>query len=248
MLRTAKKAALKAGKILLESSGHLEVRHKKDKDLVTNADISAEDSIVSTICEKFPEHNILCEERGLTDNGSEYTWVVDPLDGTHNYVYGLPFWGVSIAVARDNVPIVGVLYSPSCDEMVTAERGKGAFLDGNRLKVSGRELGDSLIFSGARFHVDRSSTDTMQKLIDNVFTVRMLGVAVTSFSFLAQGKVDGYVSNVLRPWDYAAGWLVTEESGGKMTDFDGKALRLESANIVASNGGIHDELLRIINK
>lgn len=247
MLATAKKSALAGAEVLTDKFGKIHTaKHKEKKDLVTEADILSEKAITSIIKDRYPDHNILAEEGGLTEHESDYTWVVDPLDGTHNYYYGMPFWGVSVGLFKNNKPYLGVIHLSQTQELIWAKKGGGAYCNGKRLKVSNRNINDTIVMFGVRFFQDSSTFETFKKLVDETFSVRMLSVAVTSFAYVIQGKADAYVAQSLKPWDYAAGCLIVEEAGGKSTGFDGKNWELESGNVVSSNGIIHENLLKII--
>ncbi|MFH0860416.1 MAG: inositol monophosphatase family protein [Candidatus Altiarchaeota archaeon] len=247
MLATAEKAALDGGRVLQDNFGRIRrATHKQKKDLVTEADILSEKKILSIIRKGYPHHNILSEESTPIDEDSEYTWVVDPLDGTHNFYYGMPFWGVSVALFRREKPQLGVIYLPNEGELYHAVRGKGAYCNGKKLKVSGRTMDDAMLMFGVRFFQDSSTFSTFRKLVTRTFSVRMLSVAVTSFAYVVQGKADAYVAQSLKPWDYAAGCLLVEEAGGKSTDFGGREWKLDSGSIVCSNGRIHKQLLEVI--
>lgn len=248
MLGLAKKSALAGGEVLTDNFGKIHIaKHKEKKDLVTEADVLSEKAITAIIKEKYPDHNILAEEGGLTEHESEYTWVIDPLDGTHNYYYGMPFWGVSVGLFKNNMPHLGVIYLPLSEELIWAEKGEGTYCNGKKLTVSNRNMDDTMVMFGVRFFQDSSTFETFKKLVAETFSVRMLSVAVTSFAYVVQGKADAYVAQSLKPWDYAAGCLIVEEAGGRSTDFTGDQWMLESGSIISSNGIIHDSLLEIIN-
>lgn len=229
-----------------------EVRHKStDIDLVTEADIASEEMIVGAIRQRFPDHTILSEE-GLGDlqqiaGETTCLWLVDPLDGTVNYAHGFPVWGVSMALADHGSVVLAVTYDPLRDEMFWAERGEGAWLDGQRVQVSqAKELRQSIVATGfayKRATLEDNNLAEFTAMMPRVQGVRRAGAAVLDMAYLAAGRLDGYWEMHLKPWDWAAGWLLIEEAGGKVTDLAGEPWSLEKEAIMASNGALHPALL-----
>lgn len=222
-------------------------------DLVTEVDKGAEQMIRNLIATHFPGHAFLGEESAagrLTieeAKEAEYVWIVDPLDGTTNFVHGFPFFSVSIALAHYGEIICGVVYDPMRDEMFVAEKGKGAYMRGRRTTVSGDEtLAVSLLAAG--FPADREKAAInlrgVQHLMPKVRNIRMAGSAALHLAYVAAGRISGYWEVGLNVWDLAAGTLLVTESGGRISDIRGKPYSLEVRNLVATNGHIHDELLR----
>jgi myo-inositol-1(or 4)-monophosphatase len=245
-----------AGRLLRRYSHQgYEVSHKSTEiDLVTEADLASEEMIVEAIRERFPGHTILSEE-GLGDlqkiaGETTCLWLVDPLDGTVNYAHGFPVWGVSIALADRGTVVLAVTYDPLRDEMFWAERGEGAWLDGQRLRVSQAEgLRQSLVATGFAYRratLEDNNLAEFNAIMPRVQGVRRAGAAVLDMAHLAAGRLDGYWEIYLKPWDWAAGWLLVEEAGGKVTDLEGQAWSLEKENIVASNGALHQALLETL--
>lgn len=254
-IRVARRVALEAGKFLAENfDKRKEIRAKGFRDFVSNVDVASEKLIKDRLGDEFPGYGFLAEESGQTEgrrgagDGSKM-WVIDPLDGTNNYVFGLPFYGVSIALANNGVVEKGVIYLPFLKETYVAERGRGATLNGKKIHVSGRErLRDSIVIhSSIRF--DRKKFfDIFADVVDNSFGVRIVGVATMQYSFVACGRADALVEHLIKPWDYATGALLVEEAGGRVTEFSGKPWSLKSTNMISSNGKVHDRLLSIIQK
>jgi len=232
------------------------------QDLVTEVDKGAEKMIRNLILTHFPEHAILGEEgvepgplasaqalHNMSD--AEFLWIVDPLDGTTNYVHGFPFYTVSIALAHKGEIIVGVVYDPSHDEMFVAEKGKGAYMGGKRLEVSQEsKLMNSLIGSG--FPADRAGSlpinlTGIQAMAPKVRNIRVAGSAALHLAYVAMGRLSGFWEIGLNAWDISAGVLLIQESGGHVTDTGGQPFTLSVRNIVASNGFIHQELLETLH-
>lgn len=232
-----------------------EVTYKSTEiDLVTEADLASEKMIVQAIRERFPQHTILSEE-GLGDlqqiaGETPCLWLVDPLDGTVNYAHGYPVWGVSLALADHGTVVLAVTYDPLRDEMFWAERGKGAWLDGQRLQVSSTgSLKQSLVATGfaySRASLEENNLAEFSAIMPRVQGVRRAGAAVLDMAHLAMGRLDGYWEMYLNPWDWGAGWLLVEEAGGSVTDLRGNPWALQREEIVASNGALHQELLEVL--
>lgn len=225
---------------------------KSPTDLVTEVDKGAEQMIRSLIATHFPEHAFLGEESGkdgLTPEQAmeeEYVWIVDPLDGTINFVHGFPSFSVSIALAHRGEIIVGVVYDPGRDEMFVAEKGKGAYLHGRRMSVSKEDrLAVSLLAAGmpAIREDGLRNLDKLRSVASRVRSIRMMGSAALHLAYVAAGRLSGYWEYGLNVWDLAAGVLLVKESGGRVTDLAGGPLLLTTRNIAATNGLIHDELL-----
>jgi len=224
------------------------VEHKSSViDLVTEVDRASEALLVGAIREHFPDHAILAEEGHAHSGSAPYTWMVDPLDGTVNYAHGFPVFCVTLAVAHDGRPFLGVTYDPLRDELFVAERGAGAMLNGRLLRVSStRRLQDSLLatgFSYARAVVQDNNLAEFNRLMPRTRGVRRAGAAALDLAYVAAGRLDGYWEMYLSPWDWAAGALLVEEAGGIVTGFDGEPWQPGQDRLVASNGQIHTELL-----
>lgn len=220
-------------------------------DLVTEADIEAERVVVDLVRARFPEHNILAEEGSEPDRSSEYTWVVDPLDGTNNYARGIPLFTSSVAVARNGAVVAAAVYDPSRDELFRAHRGGGAFVNGMSMQVrESTELADAILATG--FYYDRGrameqTLETIRAFFDRGgIGIRRTGSAALDLCYVAAGRYDGFWEHNLGLWDYAGGSLILEEAGGRLTDKQGEPLPFAPSYIVASNGTLHDQLLELV--
>lgn len=242
------RASRKGGAIALryfETSVEREV--KADKSFVTIADKKAEVAIMREIKKYFPDHGILSEESGETAGDSKYQWVIDPIDGTANFINGIPLFAVSIALLEDGIPIVGVIYGPAGDSLYVGERGKGVRWNGKKVKVSDGKSKDALITFGPGRR-DKERLNTFFFNAENfVKSKRYLGCAALDLAYVARGGTEGFVCLGLKQWDYAAGVLLVEEAGGKITDFSGKPWVFGSDDyFVASNKKIHGALLNLV--
>lgn len=251
--KIAIEAAKEAGRYMVSRMGGvIEVSTKGDKNnLVTDVDKKSEGMIIERIRKAFPGHSILAEESGESDAKSEYQWIIDPLDGTTNYAHGFPFFCVSIAVARDGVINTGVVYDPTRDELFTAEDGGGAYLNCDRIKISGTLTVDgALIATGFAYHpVERlNNLKYMGKVLEVAQAVRRAGSAALDLCYVASGRFDGFWEQGLKPWDTAAGQLIVKEAGGKVTTMAGLPFDVYQKDVVATNGKIHPQLLSILNQ
>ena len=251
-LTTAIDAVRQAGAVQMAGLGRaIEIRKKGTIDLVTEIDLAVERMIRALIAERHPGHDILAEEfGGPSGPRSRYCWIVDPLDGTTNYAHGLPLFCCTVALEIDGVLEVGAIYDPTRDELFTAERGKGAFLNGARLHVSETAtLIDALLVTGFPYAVQ----DRLQELV-GLFSaflgasraVRRLGSAALDIAYVAAGRMDGFWEQGLNAWDIAAGVLLVEEAGGRVTGIEGGPFVLRTSRIIASNGRIHDVMRHVI--
>lgn len=250
--RVAVKAAEEAGKTLMRHFGKsLKIRNKGHgiRDLVTQADMESNKKIMSILKKAFPDYGILSEEIP-EEKGGNGRWIIDPLDGTHNFIYGIPLFGVSIALENKGKIVLGVINLPYEKGMFVAERGRGSLLNGKRIHVSDRGLKEAMVVFGAgKREPDKKKTAGIMKgLLLGVSDVRMIGSAVVHYTYLATGRMEAYIDMRNKPWDNAAGLLLVEEAGGKATDFSGKDWDANTTQFVASNGRVHEEILRIINK
>jgi myo-inositol-1(or 4)-monophosphatase len=251
-LEVAKTAAVKAGTILRERiSGSREISYKGAINLVTEMDRLSERMAVETILEAFPDHGILAEEEAQIENSSGFLWIIDPLDGTTNYAHGYPSFSVSIGLERSGDVIVGVVYDPMRDELFSAARGQGAFLNGNPISVSKNDvLIKSLLATG--FPYDRAvskenNLNYFNALIMASQEIRRSGSASLDLCAVAAGRLDGYWELKLHPWDVAAGSLIVREAGGMVSDFSGTHFSIRDKELVASNGKIHGIMLDTLN-
>jgi myo-inositol-1(or 4)-monophosphatase len=245
--------AREAGALLMEYlHQHLKIEYKGEADLVTAADRAAEKLIRERIMQKWPDHDVLGEEQGLNDRGREYRWYVDPLDGTTNFAHGFPVFCVSLALERrrSGEPtrrVAGVIYDPTRDELFSAGQGSGAHLNGEKIHVSKTPtLSESLVATGfpSRKRHKNPNIYFYHQITLHSHGVRRAGSAALDLCNVAAGRFDGFWEFNLNPWDTAAGVLIIEEAGGKVSRFDGSPFELDSRQTVASNGLIHDALLR----
>lgn len=248
-LEVAVAAAKAAGEAIRSNFGQpQDVRHKGEVDLVTEADHKAEQKIKEVLEGAFPGYGMLAEEGGRLSDGGEFRWIVDPLDGTTNYVHGLPIFATSIALEREGEVLLGVVYDPMADELFAAERGDGAALNGHPIRVSDTdELKQALVATGLPHdHQDvPAALDLFGRFAVLTRSLRRLGSAALDMCYVAAGRLDGYYERGIKAWDIAAGSLILEEAGGKATDYQGRELDLEGEEVVASNGLLHRDLISV---
>ncbi len=248
------KAARRAGRSLKRDLGEIEnlqVSLKGPANFVSNADKRAEEMLYEDLSKARPGYGFVGEEGG-TRAGSDttHTWIVDPLDGTTNFLHGIPQFAISIGLAREGTVIAGVIYNPANDELYIAERGKGAFLNDTRLRVAARrKLDDSVIACGLP-HIGRGDLKLAHEeliiMMPKVAGLRRFGAASLDLAFVAAGRLDGYWERNLQPWDMAAGILMVREAGGTVSGIKGNDDPLDTGHIVCGNENIHRELIRIL--
>jgi myo-inositol-1(or 4)-monophosphatase len=254
MLNTAVKAARRAGSIITRASqdlGALTVRNKKHNDYVSEVDHAAEQAIIETLLEAYPNHAILGEESGASENTSEYLWIIDPLDGTTNFLHGFPQYCVSIALQHRGVLEQAVIYDPNRNDLYTATKGRGAFLNDRRIRVGKRDkLQECLIGTGLPFrdftHVD-AYLGMFKDMMQKTSGLRRPGSAALDLAYVASGWYDGFWEIGLSKWDIAAGALLVQEAGGLVADFEGNESWLETGNIVAGNPKIFGQLVQVLS-
>jgi myo-inositol-1(or 4)-monophosphatase len=254
-LTTLKKALSRAGGVLRRHFGKVTYRQKRRADLVTVADLESQRAILAAIRYAHPEDDYRAEEDEVKRTGAEYSWLIDPLDGTTNYAHSYPASCASIGVLRRGKPALAGVYDPSRDELFLAEKGRGATLNGERLSVTRtRKVADSLLITGfaydraerADFYLARFKT-----FLTRSHDVRRSGSAALDLAWLAAGRADGFWEFHLNPWDVCAGWLLVTEAGGKVTDFAGRPWRdpeTLGAQTLATNGRVHAEMLALLRK
>jgi myo-inositol-1(or 4)-monophosphatase len=244
------RAAMRAGSILREMQGRVHIEFKGPIDLVTDADRAAERAIIEGIRAAYPDHAVAAEESG-DDGTNECCWHIDPLDGTTNYAHGLPLYAVSLAMARSGEIQVGVIYVPATDELFVAERGGGAYRNGAPIRVSSMDvLGHSLMVTGFPYSVREDGISNLDHFVNfqlRTQAVRRQGSAALDLARVAQGAFDGYWETSLHPWDMAAGALLVEEAGGRLSTLRGEAWSLGQPQIVASNGHLHEAMLAVLS-
>jgi len=252
VIAPATQIAREAGALLMEYfHRHVAIEYKGEADLVTIADRKSEALIRERLREHWPSHDILGEEGGLLDTGSDYRWYVDPLDGTTNFAHGFPLFCVSMALEHKGQRVAGVIYDPTRDELFAAEQGSGAYLNQQRIHVSKTaNLAESLVATGFPSHKRHKNPNIFfyHQITLRTHGVRRAGSAALDLCCVACGRFDGFWEFNLNPWDTAAGVLLVEEAGGRITNFHGGPFELTSRETLASNGLVHEELLNEFEK
>lgn len=254
LINVMTKAAFKAARGLKRDFGeveNLQVSRKGPADFVSAADLNAENTLREELARARPDFGFLMEESGASEGRDpRRRWVVDPLDGTTNFLHGLPHWAISIAVEENNAIVAALVYDPIKDELFTAERGQGCFLNDRRLRVSSRRnLADAIFATGIPFK-GLDGHDGFLAELKGVMAVsagvRRWGTASLDLAYVAAGRYDGFWERGLHPWDFAAGILLVREAGGMVSELNGKDIRLDSPSILASNNALHSDLQRIL--
>ncbi len=254
MLDLAIRAAREAGAILQEYAARgFQITHKGRIDLVTEADLASERHIKQLITSHYPTHYILAEESGVSSHSDltgDYCWIIDPLDGTTNYSHGFPCYAVSIGLESRGEMVIGVIYDPTRDELFAAEHGAGATLNGEKIQVSDVDhLERSLVVSGFPYDVRERMEEYLpawRMFLERAQGVRRLGAAAIDMCAVAIGRMDGFWEHGLNPWDTAAGWILVEEAGGRVTKMDGSPFDNYSSSLLCTNGKIHEEMLAVL--
>jgi myo-inositol-1(or 4)-monophosphatase len=262
------RVAEKAGKRILKEAKKIKVEKKGIRDLVTNADKAAEKLIIKEIQKQFPDHGIIAEEQAQNKNeinklsSCPYIWIIDPLDGTTNFTHGLQQFAVSIGVIKTASAkksknfeyitgelICGVVFAPKLGEIFYAEKGKGAYRNGKKIQVSKRKkLADSLMVTGFPYKDKEINLPYLEKIVQKARGMRRFGAASLDMCYIAAGHFDGYWEFGLKAWDIAAGTLILNEAGGKVTDTNGNTLDLFGQDLLCSNGHIHKETIELFSK
>lgn len=250
--RVAVKAAYRSGRILNNHLGRLTRVDKKGAiDLVTAADIASEKSIIETIHERFPEHSIMAEESGTVRRDKHACWIIDPLDGTTNFVHGLGIFAVSIAFAMDDRVMMGIVYNPTNGELFSAIEGQGAKLADHSIHTSSTaEVSESLLVTGFPYLMEHDRAALLRRFSNCLAAaqgIRRLGSAALDLCYVACGRFDGFWEENLKPWDTAAGMLIAREAGGRITDFNERLFQPKHHQILATNGIIHRDMLTLLN-
>jgi myo-inositol-1(or 4)-monophosphatase len=255
MVNMALRAGRRAGQIIvraLDRADLLKIEEKRKNDLVTDVDRDAEAAIIDVLHHAYPDHGIVGEESGEAYSGSEFTWIIDPLDGTTNFLYGIPHFCISIALHHRNRPEHAVIIDPLRNEEFVASRGQGAQLNGKRMRVTKRSrLDDTLLATGIPFRDVATNIDAYMEML-KAFShqcrgIRRAGSAALDLAYVAAGRYDGYWELGLKPWDLAAGVLLVQEAGGMVGDIAGGERFMESGNIVAGNPKIFKAMLQSIH-
>lgn len=243
------KLAKQAGKILLADFG--QAHKKKEKGhfgSVTDTDLKSERFILGEIGKHYPDYDYLSEEKGGTSRNSRYRFIIDPLDGTNNHLFGFPAFAVSIALEKEHQIQLGVIYFPYCRWLFYAERGKGAYLNGKRIKVNPASIEKLPFLCDTRLKWNKESRlGDLDKLVDHTLNIRMFGSTAENLCFVAAGSAGLFIERATKPWDIAAGGLIVQEAGGCVTDFEGRPFSIYMKNLVASNCKSHKIVLRLLN-
>jgi myo-inositol-1(or 4)-monophosphatase len=248
-LDTMTAIAKKAGKLLLDIRKQgFEVTNKSGLDPVTDADQASENLVIAELQAHFPDYSIMAEEQGwFHEAESEFTWIIDPLDGTANYIHGFPHYSVSIALLKHKQPIAGVVYNPALDELFTAELGRGAFLNSRRIQVSNVARVQQALFatgfSGDSAKISDESMLRFQRITKESHGVRRIGSGALDLCYVACGRLEGFWEKPINPWDIAAGVLILQEAGGQVSSVSGQELDLFAGEVVGTNGKLHNELI-----
>ena len=247
-------AARKAARALVRDFGEVEqlqVSLKGPSDFVTNADMKAEKTLIHELLHARPDYGVIAEESGVTHGvDTRHYWIIDPLDGTLNFMHGIPHFAISIGLVRAGEVVAGLVYNPVSDDMYVAEKGQGAFHNSRRMRVSGRrDMHEAMLATGIPYHArpghDRFLQE-MSALMPAVAGIRRLGSAALDLAFVAAGKFDGFWESHLKPWDIAAGILLVREAGGFVTEINGGDKMLESGNVLAANAHLHAAIATLL--
>lgn len=246
-------AAYNGGRVLCSFLGKIKTPdHKGTIDLVTEADIGSEKVIIESIHKVFPDHAILAEESGMSGENQGSRWIIDPLDGTTNYTHQLGLFGVSIAFEMEGTIAVGIVLNPVTGELFTAVQGQGAQLNGRPIHVSETSLiSESLLVTGFPYNFSEIFQEAMMRFSNCMMAsqgVRRLGSASLDLCFMACGRFEGFWEQNLKPWDTAAGYLIAREAGANITDFSNRAFSIYGSEILATNGWIHEDMLRLLKE
>lgn len=252
-LATAIEAVVRAGELQRSRFGsQIRIDKKSAIDLVTEVDLEVERLFRAMIAERFPGHLVLAEEMGESGIDSRYRWVFDPLDGTTNYAHGIPIFCATLALEIDGVATVGAVFDPNRNELFTAERGVGAWLNGERLQVSSTAtLSESVLVTGFPYDIHNRIDDLVGlfgAFLSHARAVRRLGSAAIDLCWTAAGRMDGFWEQSLQPWDVMAGALIVQEAGGRVTGLDGSAWQPYDGQVLASNGHLHDEMVAVVRQ
>jgi myo-inositol-1(or 4)-monophosphatase len=246
----AVKVAVKVGKLLLDNIDNIsEVKQKGKRDLVTNLDIEAEKIIIDAIEKEYPLHSIIAEESGVTHKGSEYTWVVDPIDGTMNFIHGNSPFRVAIGLLHKEESVLSVLYGPTNNRLAVAVKGQGAMINDKKIEVSKHnDLLESLVMT----HLSSKKLPRLRTIValENIFNnamqIRVLGSGLAAMEYISSSKFDVFFNVETKIWDILPAVCLIEEAGGKVTDIEGNKITMESKSVLVTNGRVHDQMLELL--
>ena len=247
------KTAKSSGDILMSYfDSAFEIKKKSSVDLVTKADIESEKNIINSIKENFPNHGVIAEESDLINQNSDYRWIIDPLDGTTNFVHSLPIFAISIALQYKEETILGVVYNPAYKKCFWAIKNQGAYQNDNKIRVSNTSnLIDSLLVTGFPYEHNKAwdkSFELFHEFYAKTQGIRRLGAASLDFCFVAMGRFEGFYEFNLKPWDVCAGDIICREAGGMTSDWEGNKMPFSGSDIIASNCKVHEKILQTINQ
>jgi len=249
-LDVAKKAVVKVGEFIeAEKRKGYRVIRKEKNELVTEIDVLAQAQLINLLKEESECQTFIAEEKRMLDLSEDDFWVIDPMDGTHNFIAGLPFYGVSLAYLYHGATMLSAIYFPESKELYFAQKGKGAFCNNKPIQVSSNgSLAKSIVAYDNQFYLTKNSLANFIKLQESVFTTRILGVAARDACFVAEGVLDARIWNSTKLCDIAAGGLIVAEAGGRVTDFSGRPVDFRAVrDVIASSGRFHDDLVKILN-
>lgn len=251
IVKIGERAVFEAGALLLENFGKsYSIEKKADQSLVTEIDKKAESIIAAHIRATFPHHRIIGEETGANIESDEYLWVIDPIDGTHNFIRGMKHFGVSLGIIKGCEFVAGIIFLPAENKMYVAEKGSGTFCNGKRCAVSNvKQPSDATLLFDSGFRVkDEQKIEIFRTIAPKMFNVRMFGASVINLTYVAEGIGDVLIECDDNLWDYAAGITIVAEAGGLVTDFRGHPLTMSSRSYIASNGLLNNHILKMINE
>ncbi|MEE8470806.1 MAG: inositol monophosphatase family protein [Dehalococcoidia bacterium] len=251
-LDVATAAAREAGQILrTHFRGESQVHFKGRANIVTDVDLRVDESLKSLIKAEYPEHSIISEESEQLRGSSKYTWIIDPLDGTNNYSFGIPFFSTVIALTQDDEVLISVVYDPLRDELFLAQKGRGASLNGHPISVSRKTKVQEALIGLDLGYVDgkgKRLLEFISSLWPNMYAFRLMGSAALGMAYAACGRLDLYFHLLLYPWEIASGQLLVTEAGGEATDWEGRPLGVSENSVIASNRAIHADFLAIVRE
>jgi myo-inositol-1(or 4)-monophosphatase len=235
--------------IISRFNGSLIIREKKERSLVTDVDILAEQLLIEQLQSLLPDASFIAEESGNSGNGCEYVWVIDPIDGTTNFIHGLPYFCISVALTQHDIPIWGAVYAPLTREFMYAYTNGGTFLNGKRMSVSSPILGENMIVIGFPYAKEQPFVDLLDRfkhIAPKTFALRHFGAAALDAAYVACGKLDGIFLANLAWWDIAAGMILIKEAGGIVTDFNGNPITKQYDSFIAAGKPLYDQLRQLI--
>lgn len=245
--KVAKEAIMESGEVLMNHFRKKKKVHRKEfKELVSNVDYESEEVITEKIRDNFPKHSITSEELGKEAGETDFTWIIDPLDGTHNYIYGQPFFGISVALTRGDEVLLGLVNLPFYEELLVAERREGAYLNDEKIEVSDRTMDESFILYDPQLHKRDDMFKNLKKVYRGSFTLRIVGCAVVDVASVATGRAEARIWHNTKTVDVAAGTLIVEEAGGSATNFSGDPYKVGNTEVMVTNGTIRDDLIDIL--